>query len=161
MARLEIWDAIVLIMTSFNVWDRYNGLLPIRCQSITWINVELLPIGPLAGNIPGSEYSGKTVNNMAVDDLAPCVTGHQHLNRHGVDYVGMHGLLWEWIVRICVVSESRMMSDLLTHLPPGQNDRLFTGEGFKCIFLGEKFSVFFIKVSLNFVQLTITKHWFR
>ena len=39
---------------------------------------------------------------------------------------------------------------LLTHLPPGQNERLFADDIFKCIFVNEK-SCILIEISLRFV----------
>ena len=39
----------------------------------------------------------------------------------------------------------------LTHLPPGQNDRHFADDTFRCIFVNEKFCSL-TKISINFVS---------
>ena len=45
--------------------------------------------------------------------------------------------------------------------PPGQNDRNFTDNIFRCIFVGEK-SLILIKISPKFVPKgPLTQHWFR
>ena len=51
----------------------------------------------------------------------------------------------------------------LTHLPPGQNGRLFADVIFRCIFINESF-VFLIKFHWSLLlrfQLPKTQHWFR
>ena len=73
------------------------------------------------------------------------------LRRHGAHYdvsvmIMITRLDWAW--------------NVLNSFPPGQNGRHFADDIFRCIFLNENLW-FSVKISFNFVQLTIFQHLFR